>query len=163
MSQLHHVKKSNEALRASASKQSLRAWLYLLQCTKRLEQKMSNRFRRNNNTSLSRFDVLANLDHAGGNELSTSQLADRLLSSKGNITRLLDRMEKDALIVRKASLEDRRVSTICLSKKGAELFSRMAREHEIWAHEILGILSASEVAQLINILKTIKGKLSRWE
>jgi len=141
------------------AKNSLRAWLYLLKCAKRLEQEMSDRFRERFNSSLSRFDVLAHLDFAGSNGLSTSQLASRLLASKGNITRLLDRMEQDGLIRRRQNEADRRVSVIYLSEPGAALFAEMAPAHEHWCQEIFGRIGGRQKDQLIRLLRTVRDGL----
>jgi DNA-binding MarR family transcriptional regulator len=149
-----------ESAAESDSKKSLRAWLFLLKCSKRLEQEMSDRFREQFGSSLSRFDVLAHLDLAGEEGLSTSQLARRLLASKGNITRLLDRMEADGLITRKQHATDRRVSRIVLSAKGAKLFASMAPAHEHWAHEILAILPPERRDELVQLLRIVRDHLN---
>ena len=153
-----------EALYESAAdsdpKKSLRAWLFLLKCAKRLEQEMADRFREQFSSSLSRFDVLAHLDLAGEEGLSTSQLAKRLLASKGNITRLLDRMEDDGLVTRRQHASDRRVSRVVLSAKGARLFNSMAPAHEAWSHEILSVLPPAERDQLIQLLRAVRDHLN---
>ena len=141
------------------SKNSLRAWLFLLKCAKRLEQEMSARFREQFQSSLSRFDVLAHLDLAGEQGLSTSQLAKRLLASQGNITRLLDRMAQDGLIDRRGDAADRRVSKIRLSSRGAELFARMAPAHEKWSHEILGSTGVADRNSLVALLRHLHDHL----
>jgi MarR family 2-MHQ and catechol resistance regulon transcriptional repressor len=141
---------------ANDTKISLRVWLYMLKCVKHLEQNMSGRFRSHFSSSLSRFDVLAHLDRAGPGGLSTSQLASRLLASRGNITRLLDRMEDDGLVCRGPQVSDRRISNVRLSPAGAELFRRMAPEHEVWSHEALGGLSSVEKEQLVSLLRRIR-------
>ncbi|MBI1733132.1 MAG: MarR family transcriptional regulator [Gammaproteobacteria bacterium] len=141
------------------SKNSLRAWLYLLKCAKRLEQEMSDRFREQFQSSLSRFDVLAHLDLAGEKGLSTSQLAGRLLASKGNITRLLDRMAQDGLLERRGDDADRRVNKIRLSAGGAELFARMAPAHEKWSHEILGSTGSGDRDTLVTLLRQLRDHL----
>lgn len=143
----------------SDSKNSLRAWIFLLKCAKRLEQEMSARFREHFQSSLSRFDVLAHLDMAGEKGLSTSQLASRLLASKGNITRLLDRMAQDGLIERRGDAADRRISKIRLSAKGAELFSRMAPAHEKWSHEVLGSTGIGDRDSLVTLLRRLHDHL----
>ena len=142
-----------------ASKHSLRAWLYLLKCSKQLDQIMSDKLRQHYNSSLSRFDVLAHLDQAGSEGLSISVLAGRLLASKGNITRLLDRMEQDGLIIRHQHTTDKRIHKICLTGKGAELFNRMAPDHERWTHEILNVLDSGEQEELVRLLKTVRSRL----
>ena len=146
-------------VRTGDSKHSLRAWLYLLKCSKKLDQVMSARLRQHYDSSLSRFDVLAHLDLAGNEGLSTSALAGKLLASKGNITRLLDRMELDGLILRHQHSADKRVHKIILSGKGAELFSKMAPDHERWTHEILSVLDAREQEELVRLLKTVRSRL----
>jgi DNA-binding MarR family transcriptional regulator len=143
------------------SKNSLRAWIFMLKCAKRLEQEMSDRFREQFQSSLSRFDVMAHLDMAGASGLNTSQLAGRLLASKGNITRLLDRMAQDGLIDRRGDENDRRVSRVQLSEKGRELFSRMAPAHERWSHEILGGTGKAERDSLVALLRRLHDQLEQ--
>lgn len=147
----------------SDSKRSLRAWLYLIKCSKHFDQIISDRFREHYNSSLSRFDVLAHLELSGEEGMSTSQLASRLLASKGNITRLLDRMEQDDLITRSQHSSDRRVSNIFLSDKGKQLFDKMAPEHELWTHEILDVLNNDEKNELVRLLRIVKHRLEHME
>jgi DNA-binding MarR family transcriptional regulator len=143
----------------SDSKNSLRAWIFLLKCAKKLEQEISDRFREEFQSSLSRFDVMAHLDLAGEAGLSTSQLAARLLASKGNITRLLDRMAQDGLIERRGDDGDRRISKIRLSSKGAVLFGQMAPAHERWSHEILGTTGKADRDSLVSLLRRLHDQL----
>jgi len=150
---------SADSLPAADSKNSLRVWLYLLKCVKYMEQEMSARFRRRFGSSLSRFDVLAHLDRAGAGGLSTSQLAARLLASRGNITRLLDRMEQDGLITRGSHAADRRISRVQLSARGSDLFRRMAPEHESWSHQVLAGLLPAEKDHLVRLLRRIRDRL----
>jgi len=146
---------------ASNSKQSLRAWLQLMKCAKRIEQEMGARFRNRHRSSMSRFDVLAHLYEADGRGLSTTQLAQRLLASRGNITRLLDRMEEDGLIERRPNRSDRRISDIHLSDAGRRLFSEMAPAHEIWSDELFSVLGEDEKDQLISLVQRIRYRLEQ--
>lgn len=138
------------------SKRSLRAWLHLIKCSKRVEGAVSDLFRTDFKSSLSRFDVLAHLDHMAPGGLSTSALARRLLASKGNITRLLDRMETDGLIRRTPSTRDRRVSDVYMTDQGATLFRSMADKHEAWSSDIFGILSDQELDNLVDLLDRVR-------
>ncbi|MFM7786431.1 MAG: MarR family winged helix-turn-helix transcriptional regulator, partial [Gammaproteobacteria bacterium] len=110
-------------------KDALRGELQLMKCAKRLEQFSTGRFRDAHGSSLSRFDVLANLSRGGGS-LPTSALAAGLIASQGNITRLLDRMEADGLIERGAHERDRRISVVRLTAAGEAAFEGMAADHE---------------------------------
>jgi MarR family transcriptional regulator, 2-MHQ and catechol-resistance regulon repressor len=146
---------------ASRGQDALRGELQLLKCAKRLEQLSSNRFRDQHQSSLSRFDVLANLDQAQDHVLSTSQLARLLIASQGNITRLLDRMEQDGLIQRRAHTGDRRVSEIALTTAGAAKFREMAADHQRWMTQVFGVLNDAEAGQLIRLLAKIRERVDK--
>ncbi|WIO73908.1 MarR family transcriptional regulator [Porticoccaceae bacterium LTM1] len=147
----------------SHSKNALRAWLQLTKCAKRIEGRMNGNFVRTYNSSLPRFDVLANLERMPGDKASTTQLAKMLLASKGNITRLLDRMEDDQLIERKPNKVDRRVSDIHLADDGAQLFARMAADHEKWTDDIFSALSNEEVKTLIELIGKLRNRMNELE
>src|SRR2546421_6367670 len=67
--------------------------------------------------SVAQFDVLAQVGAAEG--LSQQQLAARLLVTKGNVTQLLDRLQRDGLIVRR---QEGRANCLFLTDKGRRLF-----------------------------------------
>src|SRR6478672_5406700 len=94
------------------SKNALRAWIQLTKCAKRIEGHVNRRFTDAHDTSLSRFDVLANLERCDGHAAGATELSRMLLASNGNITRLLDRMEQDKLVRRRPNPRDRRVNDI---------------------------------------------------
>ena len=144
----------------SESKNSLRLWLNLYKCTKQLEQEMSDRFRENYSSTFPRFDVLAHLYQAGKKGMSTSLLGNSLMASKGNISRLLDRMEEDGLLERKLSEKDRRVSVVYMTDTGAELFKQMASHHEAWTLEVFKSISAAEKEDLLALLKRVRNTVA---
>ncbi len=141
------------------SQQSLRAWVQLLKTAKRIESELASYFANEHGTSLSRFDVLANLERSPDQAAGTSQLSKMLLASRGNITRLLDRMENDGLTRRAPSVQDRRVSEVHMTATGKELFARLAPDHQRWAHQIFGALSDSELAEFIATLRKLRHRL----
>ncbi|MDE0366707.1 MAG: MarR family transcriptional regulator [Gammaproteobacteria bacterium] len=141
------------------SKRALRAWVQLLKTAKRIESEVASHFANQHNTSLSRFDVLANLERSPGHATGTSQLSKMLLASRGNITRLLDRMENDALIRREPHPGDRRISEVRMTAAGEALFARLAPDHEGWAQEIFGALTEAELDDLIAMLRKLRVRL----
>ncbi|MCC5812559.1 MAG: MarR family transcriptional regulator [Ectothiorhodospiraceae bacterium] len=149
------------AAQGKQSKQALRAWLHLLKCSKRVEQVMNDHFRTGYDCSLSRFDVLAQLDHAGPGGLSTKALAQRLVASKGNITRLIDRMESDGLLRRTPCKQDRRVSHIDMTNSGEAVFQAMAGDHETWASQLFDELSDDELETLVRLLDRVRDNVTR--
>jgi len=143
------------------SKVALRAWVQMLKAAKRIESEVRTHFATEHKTTLSRFDVLANLERLPGQRAGTSQLSKMLLASRGNITRLLDRMESDGLVRREPKMNDRRVIEVRLTAAGARLFARLAPDHEGWAHDIFSALSEAEIEAFILMLRKLRQRLAR--
>jgi len=138
------------------AKLSLGLWLRLMKCARTIEQGMEGRLRRNYKQSMSRFDVLSQLDRSDKKWLSVGDLASRLLSSKGNISGLLDRMLQEELIARRQSPADRRSQQICISPKGQKLFAKMASDHAEWTHSVLGELAYADRKKLEGLLDKLR-------
>lgn len=137
-------------------KLSLGLWLRLMRCARTIERGMEGRLRRDYKQSMSRFDVLSQLERSKEKWLSVGDLASRLLASNGNITGLLDRMLHEGLIARRPSPADRRSHQICISPKGRRLFARMASDHAEWTHSVLGELPFAEREQLEGLLDKLR-------
>jgi len=119
------------------SKSALRLWLRLYRSVALIEREVRSRFSREFGVSLSRFDVLAALDRAE-NGLTMGELSAGLLVSNGNVTGLISRLVDDGLVVREASVEDRRSFRVQLTGPGRKAFADMAEAHENWLSDILG-------------------------
>jgi len=141
------------------SKNALRAWIQLTKCAKRIEGHVNRRFAESHGTSLSRFDVLANLERCEGHAAGATELSRLLLASQGNITRLLDRMEQDRLVRRRPGAQDKRVSEVQMTRAGEGLFERLAQDHEAWTDTMFGALTNDELKQLIGLLGKLRGRL----
>lgn len=75
--------------------------------------------------SLSYYDALYELYLAPGRHLRMSDLARHALLSRSGLTRLVDKLEKDKLIVRRACASDGRVQHAQLTDKGVEMLRRI--------------------------------------
>lgn len=139
--------------------QALKLWLRLLSCTNLVEAQVRNRLRKQFDTTLPRFDLLAQLErHPDG--LKMSELSRRLMVSGGNVTGLTDQLEKEGLVMRTDSPQDRRAYTVKLTPAGRTRFARMAAMHEQWVIELFGGLTASEKTQVHRLLAKLKLHLS---
>ncbi len=118
------------------SKNKLRLWLRLLSTARRVEAELRERFRLQFETTLSRFDVMAALArHEDG--LKMSALGGLLRVSNGNVTVVVQRLEKDGLLIRTPLAGDRRAMLVRLSERGKIAFIEQAQEHEKWITELL--------------------------
>jgi DNA-binding MarR family transcriptional regulator len=136
----------------------LRVWLRLLACSTAIERLLSLRLRKEFKVSLPRFDALAQLERFPDG-LSMSDLSRRLMVSNGAITGLVDRLMAEGLVQRQGDPLDRRSTIVQLTRKGRDIFLRMARRHEEWVVSILGDLSAEAQSELLQNLTLLKRKL----
>lgn len=137
------------------SKNALRAWIHLTKSAKRIEGHINGHFVGEHESSLTRFDVLANLARVPDRTISATGLSRMLLASKGNIARLLDRMEDDGLVRRTPHARDRRVSNVQMTRAGQALFARLAKDHEEWTNAIFATLSNEELKRLTGLLRKL--------
>ena len=113
------------------SKEAIRTWLRLLSCETLVERQLRSLFRVNFSVTLPQFDVLSELERAG-RPLTMSELSTELMVSNGNVTGVIDRLEKSGFVQRNRAEHDRRIQYIELSPKGRKEFTIMARQHERW-------------------------------
>lgn len=139
--------------------QGLRLWLRLLSCTVRIEKEISLRLRREFNTTLPRFDLMAQLDRSAGG-LRMSELSRRLMVSGGNVTGVTDQLEREKLVIREHDPGDRRAYTVKLTDAGLKRFREMAARHEQWITELLRGLSREEKEEMIKELGKLKSHVN---
>lgn len=144
---------------APHSKLSLRLWLRLLSCSMIVEKRIRARLDEEFDTTLPRFDVLAALErHPEG--LTMGQLSGYIMVSNGNVTAVVNRLLQDGWILRTTDKSDRRVATVRLSRKGRQVFLKMAAVHEQWIVELFSTLPAASKDTLIELLSQLKQGLT---
>lgn len=133
------------------SKESIRTWLRLLSCETVIEQHIRSRIRENFKVTLPQFDVLSELEHAP-DKLTMSQLSKELMVSNGNITGVVDRLEKSGLVKRTRPDHDRRIQYIELTETGASEFKHMARHHERWLEDLFAGVTVQDMNDIQKLL-----------
>ena len=142
-----------------ASKERLRLWIRLLRASRIVENELQGRLKREFETTLPRFDVMAALNRAPDGMLM-SDLSRYLLVSNGNVTGIVDRLVNDGFVARTRRDGDRRTSIVTLTERGAETFRAMAAAHEGWIDDLLGDVGEPDARRLSTMLKTFR---SNWE
>jgi DNA-binding MarR family transcriptional regulator len=139
--------------------QALRLWLRLLSCTVRIENHVRGGLRQDFETTLPRFDLMAQLErHPDG--LRMSEVSKRLMVSCGNVTGITDQLEREGLVIRTLDRSDRRALTVKLTETGLKRFREMAAQHEQWIVELLRGLSCEEKQVMFDLLQKLKSHLS---
>lgn len=140
--------------------EALRLWLRLLTCTQMVERDLRNRLREAFDTTLPRFDLMAQLErHPEG--LRMGELSRRLMVTGGNVTGITDQLVREGLVTRAAPPDDRRAFVVRLTPAGRRQFERMAESHEAWVVRLVGGLAAPERRQLFELLGRLKRSVNR--
>jgi MarR family 2-MHQ and catechol resistance regulon transcriptional repressor len=107
--------------------------------------------------SPSQFGVLEALLHLG--PMCQTELGTKLLKSSGNITMVIDNLEKRGLVKRIRSLNDRRFIQISLTEPGKELIQQLFPGQLSAIVEEMSILTEQEQEALASLCR----KLGRQE
>jgi DNA-binding MarR family transcriptional regulator len=127
----------------------------MLACTNRIENVVRQNLQAKFETTLPRFDLMAQLERAPRG-LKMSELSQRMMVTGGNVTGITDGLEKDGLVVREVDPTDRRVFYVKLSAEGQRQFRRMAVEHEQWVIELFEGISVKNKKLLVELLGELK-------
>ena len=101
----------------------------------------------------SQFGVLEALLHLG--PLCARDLAVKLLRSRGNLTLVLENLERAGLVARVRRDEDRRYQTVALTKKGRRLIAGMFPRHARVICGAFKVLTAGEQEELRRICRKL--------
>ena len=138
---------------------SIKLWLRLLTCSNLIEGQLRTAMREECNTTLPRFDFLAQLERSP-NGLTMSELSKRTMVSGGNVSGIARQLERDGLISRVSLLTDRRSFVVNLTALGRTEFTAMAASHEQWIIAMFSQLEAREVAELKRLLGKVKSTVA---
>lgn len=143
----------------AGDKERLRLWLRLLRTTRIVEAELRERLKREFDSTLPRFDVMAAL-YRQPEGMLMSDLSRFLLVSNGNVTGIVDRLVADGYVMRTKREGDRRTSIVRLTPAGIASFEEMAAAHEKWVAELLAGIGTGEVHRLSEMLHAFR---SNWE
>jgi DNA-binding MarR family transcriptional regulator len=116
--------------------------------------------------TLPQFDVLAELARAGDRGFTFIELSRLLLVTSGNLTGIVDRLERDQLVRRESDPTDRRVIRIQLTPRGRRLTDEMLPAHADDIEAVLAAFPRGDLSQLADLLGRLRDYLhergDRW-
>lgn len=131
------------------SRPSVMAWMRLAHVFQKIDR-ASEVHLRPWNLNVAQFDVLARVGAAKG--ITQQELADRLLVTKGNISQLLDRLERRGLLKR---CQEGRTNTLSLTEEGQQLYAQVVPAQEEMVAQHFSALTSQEVNQLLHLLRKL--------
>ena len=135
--------------------EELRLWLRLLTCTQLIEKQIRSDLRDQFDTSLPRFDLMAQLERTPEG-LRMNELSRRMMVTGGNVTGITDQLEGEGLVERLVVEGDRRAYRVRLTAKGRRQFSAMAQAHEAWIVDAFAALSPGDIQAMHALLGKVK-------
>ena len=135
----------------------LGAWRGMLRVHTALVKELDAELAAAHDLPLSSYEVLITLESAPGRKRRMAELADSVLLSRSGMTRLVDRLEKDQLLVRDTCTDDGRGCYAVLTERGAELLRDARPTHLDGVRErFLRHFSDAELRQLATYWERVK-------
>lgn len=131
---------------------ALSLWVKLTRAYLTISKKVSENVKSFNLTE-PQFGALECLGHLG--PMTIGSLCSKQLVSGGNMTLVIDNLEKEGLAERIHSKEDRRTIVVRLTPKGEELFNAIFVRHAEFISELTSVLSKEEITTLSGLLKKL--------
>ncbi len=131
---------------------ALSAWIKFSRANITLNSQLKNSLRRFQLTE-SQFAVVEALYHLG--PLNLTQISEKLLCTGGNLTTVVDNLEKQKLVKRVPSKTDRRQYEIHLTPKGRSHIKKLFPDHVKAVVREMSVLSPSEQDELSRLCKKL--------
>lgn len=131
---------------------TLNAFIKLTRASESVNSRLA-RYLAEEKLTISQFGTLEALLHLG--PLNQKELGQKLLKSGGNITLVIDNLEKNGLVTRSTNPGDRRSVIINLTPKGQEFIESYFPRHLEKIKEEFSVLTAEEKEELACICKKL--------
>jgi DNA-binding MarR family transcriptional regulator len=133
------------------------AWRLMLEAHAATVELLSKELEAECGMTIGWYDVLFHLHEADGGRLRMVDLARAVLLSKSGLTRLVDRMEREGLVLRAVAPDDRRSFEVSMTAEGEKRFRKAARIH---LHGIdrhwIGVVDAADGRVLEKSLRAVR-------
>ena len=117
---------------------ALNAYIKLMRASSSVTARM-HRHLRDQRLTNSQFGVLEALHHLG--PLCQREIGDKILKTGGNMTLVIDNLEKRGLVERVQDVQDRRYIRIHLTPHGQDLIKKVFPRHSSIAEKVFAVLN----------------------
>jgi DNA-binding MarR family transcriptional regulator len=136
--------------------QTVTTWARLVRTETTLVDQVQSALKAAKLPPLGWYDVLLELQRAPGGELRQYEIGAQTLLTKYNLSRLVDRLQREALVERHACAEDGRGNLVRITAAGVELLQRMWPVYgAVLEQQFENRLSADDIQALEKILKKL--------
>ena len=142
----------------ATKKVSAGTWERLSQCYQ-MTQKQCRDALRGSGLTQPQFLVLTQVAEEEG--IPLTRIGENMLVTGGNITGIVDRLEREGLVKRKRDREDRRIIRAFFTAKGKKAYQQAMPAYDRFLKSTFGDLSGAEMGRLHKSLDSLHGNLSQ--
>lgn len=142
----------------SEERQALDLYIKLSRAAESVNQRV-NRHLQDVHLTVSQFGVLEALYHLG--PLTPGQLCEKILRSTGNLTLVIDNLEKRQLVMRTQNPEDRRSTIVELTAAGKALIEEIFPQHVATVVQEVAVLTPEEQSQFAALCRKVGLQIGR--
>jgi MarR family transcriptional regulator, organic hydroperoxide resistance regulator len=108
--------------------------------------------------SLIRFNIMSTLFKNGG-EMTPSEIAENVFREKNSITAVINTLERQGVVRREPSPDDRRSVKVVITDKGWKEANRLSPIAQELSREALSCMDKDKVENLVDIMRTLRESL----
>ena len=108
--------------------------------------------------SLIRFHIMSTLFKNGG-VMTPSEIAESVFREKNSITAVINTLERQGVVRREPSTDDRRSVKVVITDKGWKSANRLSPIAQELSREALSCLDKERIEELVNTMRTIRESL----
>ena len=110
------------------------------------------------NATLTKFNIMSTLFKNGG-EMTPSEIAESVFREKNSITAVINTLERQGVVRREPSTDDRRSVKVVITDKGWKEANRLNPIAQELSREALSCLEKGTVEDLVDIMRQVRESL----
>jgi len=108
--------------------------------------------------TLIKFNIMSTLFKNGG-EMTPSEIAESVFREKNSITSAIKTLEKEGVVRREPSTDDRRSVKVIITDKGWEVANRLSPIAQELSREALSCIDKEQLETLVGNMRTVRESL----
>ena len=113
---------------------------------------------RRHEATLIKFHVMSTLFKNGG-EMTPSEIAESVFREKNSITAVINTLEREGVVRREPSTDDRRSVKVIITDKGWKVANRLSPIAQELSREALSCLDKEQLETLVGNMRTVRESL----
>ncbi len=113
---------------------------------------------KHHDASLIRFNIMSTLFKNGG-EMTPSEIAENVFREKNSVTAVINTLERQGVVRREPSPDDRRSVKVVITEKGWKAANRLSPIAQELSREALSCMDKEQVESLVGMMRTLRESL----